>query len=59
MTKVNQFLKESKQEIKKVSWPTRQETLKYTVVIIVTALLVAAFLGGIDALIHRILEFVI
>ena len=42
------FLKEAKVELKKVTWPTREETIRYTVMVIVVSGVVALFLGGID-----------
>jgi preprotein translocase subunit SecE len=42
------FLKEVKIEMKKVNWPTRTETFRYTLIIVGTSLVVAAFLGGLD-----------
>lgn len=47
---VVKFLKEVKQELKKVTWPTRQETTKHTLIIIGISLAVALFLGGLDFL---------
>jgi len=44
-----QFIKEVQQELKKVTWPTREETIKLTGVVIVISLLVAFFIGGLDA----------
>jgi preprotein translocase subunit SecE len=42
------YLKEARLELKKVSWPKRQETIRYTVAVIVMSLALAAFLGGLD-----------
>ena len=42
------FLKEVRLELKKVNWPTKKETLKYTFIVIVVSAVVAAFLGGLD-----------
>ena len=44
------FIKEARIELKKVTWPTRQQTLRYTVAVIAMSLVVAAFLGGLDML---------
>ena len=46
--KIVQFFKEVKIELKKVTWPTRQNVWRYTMVVIVFSLAVAAFLGGLD-----------
>jgi len=40
------FLREVIAELKKVTWPTREETVKLTVVVIVISILVGAFIGG-------------
>ena len=53
------FLKEAKLELKKVNWPTRQETLKFTLIVVVISVLVAAFLGGLDVIFSKLLERVI
>lgn len=54
------FLKEVRLELKKVTWPTRQETIRYTTAVIGFSLAVAAFLGGLDYLFSWLLsEFVI
>ena len=44
------FLKETRIELRKVIWPTRQETLKTTGIIMVAVIVVAIFLWIIDAL---------
>lgn len=48
------FIKEVIAELKKVNWPTREETIKLTVVVIAISVIVAAFIGGLDALLLRI-----
>lgn len=55
-TKITEFLKEVRLELKKVTWPTRQETIKYTTAVIVFSLVVAAFLGGLDFLFSWLLN---
>lgn len=42
------YLKEARLELKKVSWPTQTQTIRYTVAVVLMSLGVAAFLGGID-----------
>lgn len=42
------FLKEVRLEIRKVNWPTRQETIKYVIIIVCVSALIAAFLGALD-----------
>jgi len=44
------FLEEVIAELKKVTWPTRQETIKLTGMVIIISVIVAFFVGGLDAL---------
>ena len=46
--KIITFLKEVRLEIKKVNWPTRQETIRYTLIVIGISVAVAMFLGAFD-----------
>ena len=48
------FVKEVVAELKKVTWPTRVETIRYTVMVIIISILVGAFVGGLDILFVRI-----
>ena len=43
-------------ELKKVQWPTRQETLNLTLVVVVVAAVLGLFLGGLDAGFNWIVE---
>lgn len=54
--KIINFLKEAKLELKKVNWPTREESLRYTAIVVVVSVFVAAFLGGLDVVFNRLLE---
>lgn len=44
------FLKEVREELYKVAWPSREQTIRYTVLVILAAVVVGAFLGGLDYL---------
>ena len=48
LEKTKTYFKEVKIEMAKVKWPTRQDTINYTIVVIVVSLAVAAFLGILD-----------
>ena len=50
--KIWEFFKEVKTELSKVTWPTKNETIRYTVIIISLSLLFAIFFGGLDLLIQ-------
>ncbi|EGO64236.1 preprotein translocase subunit SecE [Acetonema longum] len=47
-SKVKRFVREVRAEMKKVSWPTRQELLAYTAVVFVSVVLVSALIWVID-----------
>ncbi|MBU1124678.1 MAG: preprotein translocase subunit SecE [Candidatus Omnitrophica bacterium] len=56
MKKTAQFIKEVKEELKKVSWSTRQEILQSTGVVIVATLLLAVYIGVIDLMLSKLLS---
>ena len=43
-----QFLKEVRQELNKVNWPTRQELTAYTIVVLVSVVVLTSFVFGLD-----------
>ena len=53
------LLKEAKVEIRKVVWPTRQELVQTTVIVIVFVLVVALLMWGMDSLISWIVSGII
>ncbi|SKA08429.1 preprotein translocase subunit SecE [Selenihalanaerobacter shriftii] len=53
--KIKRFLREVKAELKKVNWPNQEVLLSYTAVVIVTVLLVAIFIGGVDLLFTKVI----
>jgi len=48
LNKSLQFLREVKVELKKVTWPSRKQTLGSTVVVIILVMIVSLFLGVVD-----------
>lgn len=44
------FSKEARTELRKVHWPSRQETIQTTLMVVVMVVLVGLFLWGVDAL---------
>jgi len=53
LEKIKRFLKEVVAELRKVTWPTKDELIGSTMVVIVVSLVVAIFIGIVD----RILGF--
>lgn len=57
--KIKTFFKEVKIELKKVVFPTREEVIGSTKVLIVIVLMVAIFLGAIDLLLSRLVGIIV
>lgn len=53
---IKSFFQEIKIEMKKVNWPTKKETVKYTLIVLGATAVVAAYLGMLDAVFFRLLE---
>ena len=47
-TGVAQFTREVRAELRKVAWPTRSETLNYTIVVVITITIVTVLVAGLD-----------
>ena len=58
-TRALEFLAEVKAEVDKVTWPSRREALGGTAVVLVVVLLMATFLGIIDAILSKIVQSII
>jgi len=50
------YINETRAEMRHVNWPTRKQTVSFTVLVIVFSLGVAFFLGLFDFLFARLLE---
>lgn len=59
MAKVKQYLKETKAEMRHVSWPTRTQSVAYTILVIIISLVTAAYLGALDFIFTEILKIFI
>jgi len=53
------FFRETRDELKKVVWPTRQETIRLTLVVIIISLIVGLFLGGLDFIFVKIIGIIV
>ncbi len=59
MNKILNYIKESYAEMKKVTWPSKKETSRYTVLVIGISLATAAFLGILDKVFNMGFEYLI
>ncbi len=58
LKRVSRYLREVRQEIKKVSWPSRQELISSTVVVIVTVAFFVLLIGGLDFVFAQLVKLV-
>jgi len=54
--KIVEYFKETRGEMKHVSWPTRKQAIGYTVSVILISILTALYLGAFDALFSLLLN---
>lgn len=53
---INRFYRETVGELRKVSWPTRDEAINLTTIVIVVLVGMAVFLGAVDLLGETLLQ---
>ena len=53
-TAITRYLRETRAELSKVTWPTRKEATNLTIVVLVTVVVMSIFLGLWDALFSSI-----
>ena len=56
LRRAQEFVREVLAEFRKVSWPSRQELINSTVVVITVTVVVSVFLGAVDVALARIVE---
>ena len=59
VTRVREFVQEVLAEFRKVTWPSRQELVNSTVVVIVVTVVLSFFLGGVDIVLARVVEWIL
>ncbi|MEA2476731.1 MAG: preprotein translocase subunit SecE [Actinomycetota bacterium] len=52
-TKPRQFFREVMAEMRKVAWPTRQEVVAYSIVVLVSTIVIGALVYGMDYVFSR------
>ena len=50
MSKLTEYLAETKAELKHVTWPTKNQAVLFTVIVVVFSIATAFFLGAFDFL---------
>jgi len=56
MSKITEYFKETKTELKYVIWPSRSQTIFYTLVVIGLSIFIGYFLGLFDFIFSKGLE---
>ncbi|MBU2566789.1 preprotein translocase subunit SecE [Patescibacteria group bacterium] len=56
MSKLIDYLRSSKNELHKVTWPSREQTVRYSALVIIISLGVAAFFGLLDMGLSRVVS---
>lgn len=56
---ISQFVYDTRTELRKVVWPTREQTVNLTGLVIAVSLAVAAFVGGIDFVAQRFFQILL
>ncbi|CAN5149827.1 hypothetical protein BH09PAT1_BH09PAT1_5990 [soil metagenome] len=59
MTSPIAFFQQTYDELKKVVWPTRDQLLRLTFIVIIISIVVGVYIGGIDALLTKLTESLI
>ncbi len=56
LSRIKQFFSESRQELRHVNWPTRQEAVRLTAIVIGMSVGIAVFLGFFDYLFTDVIK---
>jgi len=59
MSKIIEYFKETKTELKHVIWPSRNQTLYYTIIVVVLSLVISYYLGIFDFIFSQGLQKII
>lgn len=56
---IKQYINETAAEMKHVTWPTRKQTITYSVIVIVLSLVVSAYLGLFDSIFLAMIKYLV
>lgn len=59
MIKIGKFVSQVKTEMQKVSWPSRNELISSTIVVLVSTILMAVYIGVCDLVLSRVINVLI
>ena len=56
---IKEYIKETKAELKHVTWPTRKQAIAFTIGVIVVSIVISLFLGVFDSLFSALLKQIV
>ncbi len=59
LARIGQYLREVRAELKRVSWPTREQMVAYTTVTLITTIALTGYVWGIDRVFERAVVLVL
>lgn len=59
MTSPILYIRQTYDELKKVRWPSRDDIVKLTIIVVVISLVVGFYIGGLDFLFVKITEMIL
>lgn len=59
MSKLSEYLKETKGELKHVNWPNKNQATMFTIIVVVFSLITAFFLGAFDFIFTMLIKLFI
>ncbi len=57
--RLRRFWRETTAELRKVVWPTREQAINLTTIVVVVVLVMSAFLGVLDFLLSQLVRFIL
>ena len=57
--RVREYLRDTRVELRKVVWPTREETINLSTVVLVVTLVMTLILGGLDSFFSAVMSTVL
>jgi len=59
MSKITEYLEETKTELKHVIWPSKNQTLYYTLIVLILSVVISYYLGIFDFIFSQGLQKII
>lgn len=54
MNFIKKYIRQVISELKKVSWPSKEQTINQTILVVLVSLVAAAYIGGVDYLLQQL-----